>query len=81
MKKKEYKGIVESVAMTSTVKVGVSTPKRHAKYGKVMKRTKSYLAHTDVELTVGEEVVIKESKPYSKNVKWKVVKENGTETK
>jgi len=72
--KKELKGVVESISMVSTVTVAVNTQKRHPKYGKIIKRSKTYMAHTDTDLEVGQEVVIRESKPYSKNVKWKVVK-------
>ena len=32
-----------------------------------------YFAHTEEELSVGDKVVIRESRPISKNVKWVVV--------
>ena len=79
--KKEYIGTVKSVGMTGTVKVSVSTPERHPKYQKIVRYSKVYLTHSDIEVAVGDEVTIRESKPYSKNVKSIVVKKNGTEGK
>ena len=71
--KKELKGVVKSVGMNSTVKVAVSRPLAHSKYSKIVKRSKMFLAHTTEELVVGDNVVIRESRPISKNVKWTVV--------
>ena len=81
MKKKEIKkttkieitGTVVSNKMTGTVKVRVADVHRAAVYGKVLRRSKVYLAHTDEDLNVEDVVTIRECKPYSKNVNWVVV--------
>lgn len=80
-RKKKLKGVVVSNKMTGTIKVEVSFPFRHPRYKKVMNKRKSYFARADnKKYSVGDAVVIRESRPYSKNVKWVVV-ENGTEGK
>lgn len=78
--KKEYRGTVVSNKMTGTVKVEVAVPMRHPIYKKIVRTTKTYLAATNQEFEIGDEVTIVESRPLSKNVKW-VVKENDTEGK
>ena len=75
-KKRELEGIVVSNKMNNTVKVRVDTTQSHPVYKKVVSRRKIYFAHTNDELTIGDKVVIRESKPYSKNVKWIVISKN-----
>ncbi len=77
-KKKNLKGTVISNSMEKTVRVAVDTPVSHPVYKKVINRRKVFFAHTDKKLEVGDEVVIEESHPYSKNVKWIVKENNGT---
>ncbi len=72
-KKKQFEGVVVSNSMQSTVRVRVDTLQSHPVYRKVVNRRKVFFAHTDKELNVGDKVVIRESRPYSKNVKWVVV--------
>ena len=72
-KKKQFEGVVVSNSMQSTVKVRVDTLQSHTVYRKVVNRKKVFLVHTNKELNVGDKVVIRESRPYSKNVKWIVV--------
>jgi small subunit ribosomal protein S17 len=60
--------------MQSTVKVRVDMVESHPVYKKIIKRKKVYFAHTDKELNVGDVVTIRESKPYSKKVRWLVIK-------
>jgi len=71
--KRELKGVVVSNSMLNTVRVRVDTAHAHPVYRKVVNRKKIFFAHTLKELSVGEKVVIRESKPYSKNVKWIVI--------
>jgi small subunit ribosomal protein S17 len=71
--KKEFKGVVVSNKMQGTVRVQVDTPERHPRYKKVVNKRKIFFAHTEEELEEGQEVTIRESRPYSKNVKWVVV--------
>jgi small subunit ribosomal protein S17 len=80
-KKKRLQGKVEHVKMDKTAKVTVSVKVRHPKYHKIVPRKKVYLAHCEIEVKPGDVVEIIESKPYSKNKRWKVNKilENVTE--
>ena len=72
-RKKQFEGVVVSNSMQGTVRVRVDTLQSHPVYRKVVNRKKVFFAHTNKELNVGDKVVIRESRPYSKNVKWIVV--------
>jgi len=72
-KKRELKGVVVGNKMNKTVQVEIDDVKRHPVYQKVMKRVKIYFAHTEDPLNVGDKVVIRETKPVSKNIRWAVV--------
>ena len=68
-------GHVVSDKMTKTVVVKVTTTKRHAKYHKQYKVMKKYKAHDEAgEYHMGDIVEIQESKPISKEKKWKVIR-------
>ena len=71
--KRELEGVVVSNSMINTVRVRVDTAQAHPVYRKVVNRKKVFFAHTTEEINVGDKVVIRESKPYSKNVRWIVV--------
>lgn len=71
--KKEFKGVVVGNKMQNTVRVQVDTPFRHPVYKKIVNKRKTFFAHTEKDLKEGDEVTIRESRPYSKNVKWVVV--------
>lgn len=72
-KRRIIEGVVVSNKMDKTVKVLVEYLTAHPRYKKVVKRRKVFFAHTEKELKEGEKVNIKESRPYSKNVRWVVV--------
>jgi small subunit ribosomal protein S17 len=72
---KEFTGVVVSNKMQDTVRVRVDTPARHPVYKKVVNKKKIFFAHTEKELNEGDEVRIRESRPYSKNVRWVVIEE------
>lgn len=74
-KGKKLKGIVVSDKMKDTVVVKVSSYKKHPKYQKYMSSDKRYKAH-DAGNTkkVGEEVIIQECRPISKDKKFIVTK-------
>ena len=71
--KRKVTGQVVSAKMTKTVIVKVESVKVHPKYHKRYKAFKKYPAHADIELAIGDKVVIEESKPYSKTVNWLVL--------
>jgi small subunit ribosomal protein S17 len=71
--KREIEGVVVGNKMEKTVKVRVDTLQAHPVYKKVVKKKKVFFAHTEKDLEVGAEVTIRESKPYSKKVRWVVI--------
>jgi small subunit ribosomal protein S17 len=71
--KRKLQGVVVSNKMEKTVRVLVERQKSHPRYKKVVNHRKIYFVHTDKELQEGDKVTIQESRPYSKNVKWKVI--------
>lgn len=73
-KRREIEGVVTSNGMEKTVKVRVDTIESHPVYKKRIKRKKVFFAHTEEELNVGDKVVIRESRPYSKKIRWIVIK-------
>ena len=67
-------GVVISDKMQKTVVVTVETHKRHALYNKTMRRTTRYKAHDEQEIAkVGDTVRIIESRPISREKRWRVV--------
>ena len=71
--KRELEGVVVSNSMENTVRVRVDTAQAHPVYRKVVNKKKIFFAHTDKELEVGSRIRIRESRPYSKNVRWIVI--------
>ena len=73
--KKTLKGIVVSDKMQKTVVVSVLTLKKHPRYRRFYKSSKRYKAHDEnSEYHVGDQVLIEETRPISKDKSWKVVK-------
>ncbi len=68
-------GIVVSDKMAKTVVVQIDELKRHAKYKKSFKVSKKFKAHDENnEFKIGDKVEIEETRPYSKDKYFKVVK-------
>ena len=75
MPKKQLKGIIISTKMKNTVVVRVERIKEHPKYKRRFKVHKNYKAHVaGGEYKEGDNVVIEETKPISKDKKWLLVK-------
>ena len=73
--RKSYSGKVTSVKMNKTVVVTVSETIRHKRYEKVISRNSKFYAHDENdECKLGDEVVIKETRPLSKLKRWRVAK-------
>ncbi|MFZ2072613.1 MAG: 30S ribosomal protein S17 [Minisyncoccia bacterium] len=69
------KGVVVSDKMDKTVVVSVSRFLKHPKYGKFYKVSKKYKAHDeDNTCKTGDNVEIIETRPISKDKRFKVVK-------
>jgi len=66
---------VVSDKMQKTVVVSVLTLKKHPRYHKFFKSSKHYKAHDENrEYHVGDEVIIEETRPISKDKSWTVIK-------
>lgn len=67
-------GIVVSDKMDKTVVVAIENNVRHPMYNKIIKRTKKYKAHDEENACkVGDKVRIMETRPLSKDKRWRVV--------
>ncbi len=67
-------GVVSSDKMDKTVTVVTEESRRHSLYGKSVKRTKKFMAHDENnDCHVGDKVRIMETRPLSKNKRWRVV--------
>lgn len=75
MPKKQLKGIVVSDKMQKTVVVKVERIIEHPKYKRRYKSHKKYKAHDEnKEYHIGDNVVIEETTPISKDKCWRVIK-------
>ena len=75
MPKKVITGVVVSDKMQKTVTVLVERQFPHPLYGKVIKRSKKYLAHDPEEkYKLGDVVEIIESRPISKRKRFRVLR-------
>ncbi|HUC88809.1 MAG TPA: 30S ribosomal protein S17 [Candidatus Paceibacterota bacterium] len=71
---KVLKGIVVSDKMDKTIVVKVTRFVEHAKYGKRIKKSKNYKAHDENNSKkIGDLVEIVETRPISKDKKFKIV--------
>ncbi len=67
-------GIVSSDKMDKTVVVTIKDRVRHPLYGKIINRTVKYKAHDEENACgVGDKVLIMETRPLSKDKRWRVV--------
>ena len=72
--RKTREGLVVSNKMDKTAVVAVVERVRHAKYGKFMMRTKKLYAHDETnDVNIGDRVSVMETRPLSKNKRWRVV--------
>jgi small subunit ribosomal protein S17 len=68
-------GFVVSDKMDKTVVVAIEESVRHSLYGKSIRRTKKVKAHDEMnECNIGDRVRIMETRPLSKDKRWRVVK-------
>lgn len=70
--RKTRQGIVFSNKMEKTVVVKIERRVQHPLYGKVVLRTKKFKAHDILGCDVGDRVEIMETRPISKEVRWRV---------
>ncbi|MCF8011766.1 MAG: 30S ribosomal protein S17 [Clostridiales bacterium] len=71
--RKVRRGKVVSTKMNKTVIVAVSTFVSHKLYGRTIRYTKKFKAHDENnECLVGDKVKIMETRPISKDKRWRV---------
>ena len=74
-KTKVREGVVVSDKMDKTVVVAVHRLVKHPRYGKYVKRRTHFKAHDETnDCSVGDRVVIAETRPLSRDKRWRVRK-------
>lgn len=72
--RKERVGVVVGNKMEKSIVVAVSYKEKHSKYGKFIRRTRKFTAHDEKnDCNVGDIVKIMETRPLSKNKRWRLV--------
>ena len=73
--RKVREGLVVSDKMDKTVVVMVEDRVKHPKYGKVIRRTRKYVAHDEENACgMGDRVVLTETRPLSATKRWRVAR-------
>ena len=73
--KAEVQGVVVSDRMQKSVTVSVERRVPHATYGKIQKRTSTFLAHNEGnDAKMGDTVAIAETRPLSRRKRWTVTR-------
>ncbi|HHH53208.1 MAG TPA: 30S ribosomal protein S17 [Bacteroidetes bacterium] len=72
--RKQRSGVVVSNSMDKSITVLVERKLKHPLYGKFVKMSKKFMAHDEKnEANVGDKVKIMETRPLSKNKRWRLV--------
>ena len=72
--RKSRVGVVVSNKMTKSLSVKVERRLRHPLYGKSVKLSKKFMAHDENnDAKIGDVVRITETRPLSKNKRWRLV--------
>ena len=73
--KSEVQGMVVSDRMQKSIIVSTERRVQHGLYGKMQKRTSTFVAHDENnEAKIGDTVVIAEARPLSKRKRWALVR-------
>lgn len=72
--RKERVGLVVSSKMDKTISVSIRRQIKHPIYGKILKRSSQLMAHDENnDANEGDTVRIMETRPLSKNKRWRLV--------
>ena len=72
--RKERIGKVVSNKMMKSITIAIERKVKHPIYGKFMKKTTKLMAHDELnEAGIGDTVRISETRPLSKNKRWRLV--------
>ena len=73
-RRKEKVGIVVSDAMEKTIVVRIDRTTKHPIYNRVMSKSTKLMAHDEKkEAKLGDRVRLEETRPLSKNKRWRLV--------
>ncbi|MBL7129909.1 MAG: 30S ribosomal protein S17 [Candidatus Omnitrophica bacterium] len=73
-KRKKQTGVVISDKMQKTIIVRVGRLSKHYKYSKIIKKFNKFKVHDEKdEAKIGDKVLIAETKPISKDKRWRLV--------
>ena len=73
-RRKERVGIVVSDKMDKTIVVRIDRTTKHAMYNKIMSKSTKVMAHDEKkEAKPGDKVKIEETRPLSKNKRWRLI--------
>ena len=67
-------GTVSSSKMEKTVTVLVERKVKHPLYGKYVVKSKKYHAHDEIGCNEGDKVLVTETRPLSKDKRWRLVR-------
>jgi small subunit ribosomal protein S17 len=71
-RRQERVGVVTTAKMQKTVVVAVERLVRHGFYKKTIRRTSTFMAHDELGARAGDRVRIVETRPLSRNKRWRV---------
>ena len=72
--RKELVGVVVSNKMEKSIVIAVKRKEKHPIYGKFLNKTSKFSAHDEKnDCNVGDTVKIMETRPLSKNKRWRLV--------
>ena len=72
--RKSREGLVVSNRMTKTVVVAVDRRMQHALYAKTVTRSQKFKVHDEMSCDVGDRVLIVETRPMSREKRWRVAR-------
>ena len=71
-RRQERVGVVTTAKMEKTVVVAVERLVRHGFYRKTIRRTSTFMAHDELGARAGDRVRIVETRPLSRQKRWRV---------
>jgi len=73
-RRKHKIGIVVSDSMEKTIVVRIGRSAKHPVYGRIMSKSRKVMAHDEKkEAKAGDRVSIEETRPLSKNKRWRLI--------
>lgn len=73
-RRKTRQGVVSSNKMEKTVVIKLVRRVRHPLYGKTVLKTEKFKAHDEIGCDIGDTVEIMETRPISKEKRWRVTR-------